>query len=739
MLPPVFCGECTELRVHAFVWFAVGKPRLCPGCDTCTIVGSEETLPRTPARDVMHPMPRSLVGLLALSAALSAQSLVHVPTGTATVEGNASNAYPWGRGNGGLMLQSIYDSSHFTGQGITGPIVITGLRWRLDATQARTFAGGSYTNATIRLSTCPLDQAVVSSTFALNRGTDLQTVFSGTVTLIPGSSTPPGPGPNLVSLSLQTPFYYQPSSGDLCVEVELPDVGYTGLTTQVDVKTTNPLTSRVYSTMPGATMGTVENSYGVVMQIGYTAVTGLRASFLADVTTGTSPLTVQFTDQSYSSAPGGITAWAWDFNNDGVVDSTQQNPLHTFTTCGVYDVVLAVGDGVNPSTSLLRPAFIGTDDVTANFTSTLVGMGGVVQFTDTSVPAATSWAWDFDGDNATDSTLQNPQWTFGAACGAPHTVTLQVHRQCRGPFAVTKSLYAALHVETVRTGTTTLSGGCFMNLTVTNPQGVSVCEMETKTTASPGAGVSFEVYLTPGNYVSATGNAAVWRLLGTAATTGVAGIDALETAQFSPPLYLPSGSYGLYVKVIGASPVGSSQTVSQVFSTSDIVLQTGASGALPGTATSNRVWNGNLRYTTSATNRDAGFSYFGPGCAGTQGIPGITSLTLPKLGLAASVVFDHLPMSSAFIMMGFSNQMSTLGPLPLDLSVFQAPGCSVRVANDGVLFLLGSGNQVTWNLMIPPSLGLLGLQYYVQALAPDPTTNGLGGVASDAGVSIIGF
>lgn len=686
----------------------------------------------------MHPMIRALVGLVAVHAVLPAQT-VSVPTGTATVEGNASNAYPWGRGIGGLRMQSVYDSSHFTGQGIGGPITISGLRWRLDASQARTFAGGSYPNVTIRLSTCPFDQAVVSSTFALNRGSDLQTVYNGTVTLLAGSSTPPGPGPNLVSLSLQNPFFYNPASGDLCVEIELPDTGYTGLLTQVDVKTTNPLASRVYALSSGATTGTVDNGHGVVMQLGYSTVSGLRASFLADVTTGQSPLAVQFTDQSFSSASGGITSWAWDFDNNGVVDSTAQNPQYTFTSCGIYDVRLTVTDGVNPADSLVRNAFVGTDAVTPGFTSALVGTGGTVQFTDTSTPAATSWAWDFDGDSVIDSTLQNPQHTYGVACGAPHAVTLTVHRQCRGPFSVTKSIYAASNLETVRDGTTTLTGGCFMNLTVTNPEGVSVCEMETKTTASPSGPVTFEVYLTPSSYLGATSNAALWRLVGSAATVGVAGVDALETAQFSPPLYLPTGSYGLYVKIVGASPVGSSQTATQMFSTPDLMVQTGGSGSLPGTATNNRVWNGNLRYTTSSTNRDPGFSFFGPGCAGPLGIPGLTSVTLPKFGLAASVIIDHLPLSSAFVLMGFNNQSSTLGPLPLDLSPFQAPGCSVRVANDAALFLLGSGNQVTWNLTIPPQIGLLGLRYYLQALAPSPTTNGLGGVTSDATVSIVGF
>jgi PKD repeat protein len=60
------------------------------------------------------------------------------------------------------------------------------------------------------------------------------------------------------------------------------------------------------------------------------------ADFKADVVSGAAPLTVQFTDQS----SGDLTAWAWDFNNDTTVDSTAQNPSHTYDAAGTYTVKL---------------------------------------------------------------------------------------------------------------------------------------------------------------------------------------------------------------------------------------------------------------------------------------------------------------------------------------------------------------------------------------------------------------
>jgi PKD repeat protein len=68
--------------------------------------------------------------------------------------------------------------------------------------------------------------------------------------------------------------------------------------------------------------------------------TSPTAAFSATPTSGPAPLTVQFTDQS----SGGPTAWQWDFQNDGTVDSTQQNPSFAFASPGTYSVKLTVSN-----------------------------------------------------------------------------------------------------------------------------------------------------------------------------------------------------------------------------------------------------------------------------------------------------------------------------------------------------------------------------------------------------------
>jgi PKD repeat protein len=62
-----------------------------------------------------------------------------------------------------------------------------------------------------------------------------------------------------------------------------------------------------------------------------------NVDFSADVTTGSAPLTVQFTDHSTYE---GIQAWSWEFG-DGET-SSEQNPAHTYTQEGSFTVRLTV-------------------------------------------------------------------------------------------------------------------------------------------------------------------------------------------------------------------------------------------------------------------------------------------------------------------------------------------------------------------------------------------------------------
>ena len=140
------------------------------------------------------------------------------------------------------------------------------------------------------------------------------------------------------------------------------------------------------------------------------------ANFTANVTSGVAPLTVQFTDLSTNSP----TSWAWDFENDGIVDSTQQNPSYTYSTAGTYTVNLTVGNAGGSDEEIKTDYITVSTPVSApvaNFSATPTSGGAplTVQFTDLSTNSPTSWAWDFENDGTVDSTEQNPSYTYSTA------------------------------------------------------------------------------------------------------------------------------------------------------------------------------------------------------------------------------------------------------------------------------------------------------------------------------------
>ena len=72
------------------------------------------------------------------------------------------------------------------------------------------------------------------------------------------------------------------------------------------------------------------------------------AHFVAKSNTkGEYPLKVQFTDAS-SNYP---TEWAWDFDGDGKIDSTEQSPAYTFENVGNYSVTLTTKNEKGDSSS----------------------------------------------------------------------------------------------------------------------------------------------------------------------------------------------------------------------------------------------------------------------------------------------------------------------------------------------------------------------------------------------------
>ncbi len=134
------------------------------------------------------------------------------------------------------------------------------------------------------------------------------------------------------------------------------------------------------------------------------------------------PFTIQFTDTSTNSPNG----WTWDFDNNGTVDSTAQHPTHTFAAAGDFSVRHTASNSGGTSPPVTQTVHVNAPSPpVANFTSAPAASPPLsIAFTDTSTNAPTSWAWDFDNDTITDSTLQNPAHTFPSAGSYPVTLTV---------------------------------------------------------------------------------------------------------------------------------------------------------------------------------------------------------------------------------------------------------------------------------------------------------------------------
>jgi PKD repeat protein len=135
------------------------------------------------------------------------------------------------------------------------------------------------------------------------------------------------------------------------------------------------------------------------------------ADFTGTPLSGAVPMLVTFTNTTTGTAG----TWLWNFG-DGTPTSTLQNPTHSYTTPGTYNVSLtATNDGGSHTRTRTNYVAATLAVPVANFTAspTTGYIPQTVTFTDTSTGTRTAWLWDF-GDGTT-SAVQNPTKTYSVA------------------------------------------------------------------------------------------------------------------------------------------------------------------------------------------------------------------------------------------------------------------------------------------------------------------------------------
>jgi len=171
----------------------------------------------------------------------------------------------------------------------------------------------------------------------------------------------------------------------------------------------NPV--HIFTTVDTFTVSlTVFGPGGVDIATGLVTVQELPpvAAFAANTTAGVIPFTVTFTD----SSTGVISSWRWDFGDSEI--STEQNPVHVYTTADTFSVSLTVTGPGGSDTETKQDHIIAYAPPVAAFTFEEVAEPPLtVNFHDVSTGNITSWQWDFgDGDFSTD---QHPFHTFTRA------------------------------------------------------------------------------------------------------------------------------------------------------------------------------------------------------------------------------------------------------------------------------------------------------------------------------------
>lgn len=133
----------------------------------------------------------------------------------------------------------------------------------------------------------------------------------------------------------------------------------------------------------------------------------------ADLTSGDTPLTVQFEASASTDAEGSALTYSWLFSDN--TSSTSVSPSKTFNTAGNYTATLTVTDSDNASTTAnvinitatspkvdLPPVASFTENVTSGEVPLIVDFDATKSTDDNNV---VSYNWDFGDNTATDSGL----------------------------------------------------------------------------------------------------------------------------------------------------------------------------------------------------------------------------------------------------------------------------------------------------------------------------------------------
>jgi len=133
----------------------------------------------------------------------------------------------------------------------------------------------------------------------------------------------------------------------------------------------------------------------------------------------------------------------------------------------------------------------------------------------------------------------------------------------------------------------------------------------------------------------------------------------------------------------------------------------------------------------------------GLGCAGSAGVPVLDRVgsVVPALGTSFPMQITSLPAQpgAAYLALGFGITQWNGAALPLRLGLIGLPACQLWIAPEPGLgpLLLHNGASLTWQLVLPATPALAGVQLAAQALVFDAAAPGGVGAVTNAGLAIL--
>ena len=205
-------------------------------------------------------------------------------------------------------------------------------------------------------------------------------------------------------------------------------------TTQTILYPNNPDVSHTYTTS-----GTYDVELTITNSINFTDSTiqtiNILAQPVADFTYVMDCVEdpVLFTDLSSTNGGSDLVSWHWEFDDPGSGSnntSTLQNPAHTYTNNGSYDVELFVINSQGCSDTIISSVELSDPGLDFTYMGDCFGSTTFfeVDATVTNINEVLTWNWDF-GDGFT-SNLQNPSHNYAVASGYNVTLSILTINNC---------------------------------------------------------------------------------------------------------------------------------------------------------------------------------------------------------------------------------------------------------------------------------------------------------------------